>query len=220
MQLLGAQSLTIREFDQSVSEDKLTFPLADMFSLGAAISSLASTTNGTRKLYEAVIPPGKVLAQARDGSGALGTLLDGDNRIAGQPRFHEVNDVAQKASGASQMFMALAIMSINKSLEEIADNQKAIIAFLETDKQTQLKADLIDLSDIIREYQHNWNNQQFKANRENQVQDIKRNAEQSILFYREMVERDFTKKKFVRLNTEKALEDVQRKERLFKKIEK
>ena len=67
-------------------------------------------------------------------------------------RFHEVKDTAQKASGASQMFMALAIMSINKSLEEVADNQKTIIAFLETDKQTQLKADLIVLSDIIREY--------------------------------------------------------------------
>ena len=216
MELLGAESLSVREFDQSVSEDKLTFPLADMFSLGAAISSLASVASGTNKLYEAVIPAGKTLAQAKDNSGLLGTLLDENNQIAGQARFREVKGTAQKAASASQMFMALAIMSINKSLEEVADNQKTIIAFLETDKQTQLKADLIVLSDIIREYQHNWNNQQFKANRENQVQDIKRNAEQSILFYREMVEHDFAKKKFVRLNTEKELEDVQRKFRYYR----
>ena len=217
MELLGAESLSVQKFEHIITEDKLTFPLADMFSLGSVFSSLVTAMNGSKNLYEAVIPAGKVLAQAKDGSGSLGTLLNSETgQIAGQARFNKVDGIAQKASGASQLFMALAIMAINKSLEEVADNQKTIIAFLETDKQTQLEGDLVVLSEIIREYQHNWSNQQFRNNREMQVLDIKRSAEQNILFYREMVERELTKKKFVRLNTDKTLDDIQNKFRYYR----
>lgn len=216
MEILGAESLSVQNFDQIITDDKLTFPLADMFSFGSMFSSLVSAMSGSKNLYEAVIPAGKVMAQATDGSGGLGTLLDSKtNKIAGQARFHKVDDVAQKAAGTSQLFMALAIMAINKSLEEVAENQKSIIAFLEIDKQTQLEGDLVVLSDIIREYQHNWNNQQFKTNREMQVLDIKRSAEQNILFYREMVDRELSKKKFVRLNSDKVLNDIQNKFRYY-----
>ncbi len=217
MELLGAESLSVQKFEHIITEDKLTFPLADMFSLGSVFSSLVTAMNGSKNLYEAVIPAGKVLAQAKDGSGSLGTLLNSETgQIAGQARFNKVDGIAQKASGASQLFMALAIMAINKSLEEVADNQKTIIAFLETDKQTQLEGDLVVLSEIIREYQHNWSNQQFRTNREMQVLDIKRSAEQNILFYREMVERELAKKKFVRLNTDKTLDDIQNKFRYYR----
>ncbi len=107
--------------------------------------------------------------------------------------------------------MAMAIMAINKSLQNISENQKSILNFLETDKETQLKGDLITLSDIINEYQHNWNNQQYLSNREMQTLDIKRNAEQNILFYREMIEKKFGKKQFIHFDTAKTLNEVENK---------
>ncbi|MBR3437209.1 MAG: hypothetical protein IKG97_05590 [Lachnospiraceae bacterium] len=215
MEILGAESLSVQTFEHIITDDSLTFPLADMFSLGSVFSSLFSAMKGSEKLYKAVIPAGKVLAEAKDGSGSLGTLLDSGG-IAGQARFHEVDNVAQKASAAGQMFMALAIMAINKSLEEVANNQKKIIAFLETDKQTQLEGDLVVLSEIIGEYQHNWKNPQFLTNRENQVLDIKRAAEHNIMFYREMAENEINKKAFVRLDTQRDLNSVQNKFRYYR----
>ena len=85
--------------------------------------------------------------------------------IAGQARFHEVQGAARNASTISMMFMALAIMAVNKSLKEVAQNQKAILTFLEVDKQTKLKGDLIVLSDILADYHLNWDNRQYCSSR-------------------------------------------------------
>ena len=217
MEILGAESLQVQKFDSIITNDQLTFPLADMFSLGSVFSGIATAMSGSKELYQAKFSPGKMLAKAKDGSGFLGGLQDKKTKkIAGQARFQKVDDIAAKASGASQIFMALAIMAINKSLEEVAKNQKKIIAFLETDKETKLKGDLLILSEIIGEFQHNWDNPQFKNNRENQVLDIKRSAEQNILFYREMAENALSQRMFVRFDVDRALNYIQNKIRYYR----
>ena len=218
MEILGAESLTIKKWDEIVTTGMITYPLTDISSLGMAFSKVATAfskisevakSSGT--LYEAVIPAGKHLAVAKDGSGLLGTLIKDGKGLAGQARFREVGNAAQTAVSVSTVFMAMAIMAINKSLQYIAEAQKGIMSFLEVDKQTQLKGDLITLSDTIREYQHNWNNTQYLSNREMQVLDIKRSAEQNILFYREMIEKRFSKKQFMHIDTAKTISDVESK---------
>lgn len=218
MEILGTDDLTVKKWDEIVTADMITYPLADISSLGMAFSSVstafttiseAAKASGT--LYEAVIPTGTHLAVAKDGSGLLGTVIKDGKGLTGQARFKEVGKTVQAAGSVSTIFMAMAIMAINKSLKNISENQKSILSFLETDKETQLKGDLITLSDIISEYQHNWNNQQYLSNREMQTLDIKRNAEQNILFYREMIERKFGKKQFIHFDTAKTLNDVENK---------
>lgn len=216
MEILGTDDLTVKKWDEIVTADMITYPLADISSLGMAFSgvSTAFTTIGeaakaSGALYEAKIPTGAHLAKAK--GGLIGAVVKDGKGVIGQARFKEVGKTAQAAGNISTIFMAMAIMAINKSLQNISENQKSILSFLETDKETQLKGDLITLSDIISEYQHNWNNQQYLSNREMQTLDIKRNAEQNILFYREMIERKFGKKQFIHFDTAKTLNDVENK---------
>lgn len=222
LQITQAEALAIRDFDDFFPDKYVSFPLDEFKSLGVAFSSLAaaflsvSQGNGQGKvLYEATFPVAGKLAKAKDGSGLLGTIVN-KRGIAGQARFHEVESVTHTAGNASMLFMALAIMTINKALNNISENQKEIISFLEVDKQTQLKADLIILSDIIEDYQYNWDNSQYCKNREMQVLDIKRGAEQNILFYREMIEKKTSKQSFIHLDTAKTLNGIYSKFRYYK----
>ena len=175
---LGANSIEIKKWDEIVTSETISYPLTDFSCLGTAFTSLSSSfslLNNAAKangvLYEATFPVAGHLAAAKDGSGLLGTIIN-KKGIAGQARFREVGQVAQNAGGISMIFMSMAIMAINQSLKNIAENQKAIIGFLETEKQTQLKGDLSILTEVINEYQYNWNNTQWLSNRENQVLDI------------------------------------------------
>ena len=222
LQVTQANDLIVKDIDSLIPADCITFPLADLASLGtvfsslpAAFSSAAQAAGKGKVLYEATFPVAGKLAEAKDGSGFLGAIV-GKKGIVGQARFHEVKGAAEAAGGTSMMFMALAIMAINKSLKDISETQKEIISFLEIDKQTQLKGDLIILSEIIEDYQHNWKNCQYRSNREMQVLDIKRSAEQNILFYREMIEKKLGKQAFVHLDTTKALNEAQSKFRYYK----
>lgn len=220
LDITNAESLAIKEFEDFAPDKSVVFPLGDLASLGAMFSSLpiafsniAQTAGKSKVLYEAIFPVAGKLAQ-KDGYN-LGTII-GEKGIVGQARFKAVGTATKSASGVSMMFMALAIMAVNKALKDISANQKEIISFLEVDKQTQLKGDLIVLSDIIGDYQHNWNNEQYRANREMQVLDIKRSAEQNILFYREMIEKKLGKKTIIHLDTTKVLNDIQTKFRYYK----
>lgn len=223
MQAIGANALVERKWDEIVTSDTISYPLADISSIGTAFSSLstnltalshAAKASGT--LYEATFPVAGKLAAAKDGSGLLGTIIN-EHGIAGQARFKEVGKVANTSGGISTIFMAMAIMAINQSLKNIAENQKAILSFLETDKQTQLKGDLSILSDIINDYQFNWDNQQWLSNREIQALDIKRSAEQNILFYREMIEKKLNaKKQFISFATSKSLNELQGRFKYYK----
>lgn len=222
LQLTQADTLVVKDVNSFLPDEYVSFPLGELSSLGAlfsslpaAFSSLAQTNNSGKVLYLATFPVAGKLAAAKDGSGLLGTIVN-ENGVAGQARFHEVKDLAKATSGVSIMFMALAIMTINRSIKNISENQKEIISFLEIEKQTQLKGDLIILSEIIEDYQHNWNNIQYRTNREMQVLDIKRSAEQNILFYRETVEKKFAKRSFVHLDTAKELNSIQLKFRYYK----
>lgn len=225
LQITQAETLAIRDFDSNVLDNSISFPLGELASLGALFAALPNAfanvvqANGVGKLYEAIYPAGCHLAQEKGGVNFLGAIVKDGKGVVGQARFKEVQGAAQgatQAAGVSMMFMALAIMAINKSLKDISENQKSIMSFLEVDKESKLKADVIVLSDIIEDYQHNWNNEQYRTNREMQILDVKRDAEQNILFYREMIEKKLSKKSFVHIDTTKILSEIQNKFRYYK----
>ena len=223
MSIIGAASLAARQWDEMVTSGTVSFPLSELMSLGTAFSSISSsfkklsdTAKHSGTLYEAVFPVKGKLASAKDGSGLLGTIIN-KKGIAGQARFKEVGQTAKAASGIGAVFMAMAIMAINQSLKNISENQKAIIGFLDADKQTKLKGDLNTLSDIINDYQFNWDNSQWLSNREIQVLDIKRSGEQNILFYREMIEKKLgSKNRVVRFDASNSLNEIQGRFKYYK----
>lgn len=220
----NAETLSICDFEYKQLDNCTSFTFGELASLGAvfgnfpnAFSSVVQATKGPKVLYEATFPVAGKLAQAKDGRGFLGTIL-GKSGIVGQARFNPVTvgTTAQVASSTATMFMAVAIMAINKSLKEISKTQKDIISFLEIDKQSQLKGDLIVLTDIISDYQHNWNNDKYRNNREIQVLDIRRSSEQNILFYREMIDKTLSKQSFISFDISKILSKIQAEFRNYK----
>lgn len=114
------------------------------------------------------------------------------------------------------IFSAILIV-VNAKLEEIISREKSIVDFLEIDKQTELKANFLTLNTIVREYHHNFESEKFLTNREMQVLDIRRSAEHSILFYKEMAEKKVNAfRKGIHVEIDKALAEIQGRTQFYK----
>ena len=89
----------------------------------------------------------------------------------------------------TMLCMAVAIMAIEKKLDAIYQAQKDILAFLELQEEAKLKGNLNALADILNNYKFNWDNEKYKEHKHILVQDIKRETEQSIILYREQLQK-------------------------------
>lgn len=94
----------------------------------------------------------------------------------------------------TMLCMAVAIMTVEKKLEAIHQAQKDILAFLELKEQAKLKGNLNALADVLNNYKFNWDNDKYKDHKHLLVQEIKREAEQSIILYREQLTKFLSKK--------------------------
>lgn len=94
----------------------------------------------------------------------------------------------------TMLCMAVAIMAVEKKLDAIYEAQKEILAFLELKEEAKLKGNLNALADVLNNYKFNWDNDKYKDHKHILVQDIKREAEQSIILYREQLTKALSKK--------------------------
>lgn len=94
----------------------------------------------------------------------------------------------------SMLCMAVAIMAVEKKLDAIHEAQKEILAFLELKEEAKLKGNLNALADVMNNYKFNWDNVKYKDHKHILVQDIKREAEQSIILYHEQLTKVLNKK--------------------------
>ena len=117
-------------------------PFTEIAALGGSFASVVETmaTPAAEGLYRCVFPKGVTgtLAMAKDGSGALGTIMNGG--IAGQARWIPVDKVINPVS-VQVAFVAVAVLAVVKQVQDIKDGQKEIIDILERDKKSQLLAD-------------------------------------------------------------------------------
>lgn len=75
LQVTQAETLTVREFESQFLAECISFPIADLATLGTAFSALpsaftsvAKAAKGGKVLYEATFPVAGKLAKAKDGS--------------------------------------------------------------------------------------------------------------------------------------------------------
>jgi len=94
----------------------------------------------------------------------------------------------------TMLCMAVAIMAVEKKLDAILEAQKEILAFLELKEEAKLKGNLNALADVLNNYKFNWDNNKYKDHKHILVQDIKREAEQSIILYSEQLTKALRKK--------------------------
>lgn len=195
---------------ETALKEHTKFSFSDFSALGVAFSSLPKTfrtvtqTVDADGLYRCVFPDGVTgrPASFKDGSGNLGTIMDGNN-IVGQAHWIKADSQVLTTTipyNPTVLFMAMALMSIDKKLDKIQETQKEILRFLELDKESQIRGDLNTLTEILNNYKYNWDNEIYKTSKLDLVQHIKRSASGNIDFYRNKISAGSIKKKGIHIN--------------------
>ena len=151
-------------------------------------------TPAAEGLYRCVFPKGitGTLAMAKDGSGALGTIMN--DGIVGQARWIPV-DKAIGPACLKATLVAVAVLAVVKQIQDIKNGQKEIISILERDKKSQLLADYDLLASYMDDYKFYWENEASLVVNLNQVKNIKRNAMKDLRSYIEQIESMLSAKK-------------------------
>lgn len=200
------------EIELSSIEKKVAkVPLDKIANYGTNMAMVASTLSSVVKsasatggiLYRATDAAGNAvkLTQAfNDGSGLLGSVTDAVNGFQ-QFRFHEVAGAGQVASAINPVLIvaAAAIVQINMKLDAIQDTQKAMFDYLKAQDHAKQMGDLRQLAEVLNDYKYNWENENYRNDKVQLVQDIKRSAEQKIIQYHDLIEKEIAKESFLHL---------------------
>ncbi len=173
--------------------------------LSMAFQKVISGGESTSDLYKVTIPKGTHLAEFKNGSGNLGTVLDANNQISGQAALNPL------IFDPTMIFMAATLANINKKLDIIMEMQEELLEFLVQKERSSLKGDLNFLTDIINNYKFNWDNDKYKNSNHVKVLDIRQEAERKIDFYREQIISKTNKKSLFHSDQEvkKQLEEIE-----------
>ena len=210
---------------EAVLKGHIKISLSELSALGVGFASLPETfrtvtqTVDAEGLYRCVFPDGVTgkLAAFKNGSGNLGTIMDGNN-IVGQAHWIKADSQVMTTTipyNPTVLFMAMALMSIDKKLDKIQETQKEILRFLELDKESQIRGDLNTLTEILNNYKYNWDNELYKKSKLDLVQHVKRTASGNIDFYQNKISAGLAKKKGIHIskNAESLLTEL---DNLFK----
>lgn len=193
--------------------DYVNIPLSKLASLGM-IGSLfveqtqtVTTTLNTEGLFSAVIPKGMHLASAKDGSGNLGTLLDANNKLAGQARFKEVSGINATQTITAPInptiaAMSLMLLSIDKKLDTIQESQKEIISLIKTKEHGDIKGNIQYLYDILKDLKNYFTDEQYKKEYRLKIHDIIQDSYKYIETYKERLSEAIKKNRRFRISLE------------------
>ena len=173
-------------------------PLSRLPALGTAFEPIASAVQqvvggpgAATGLYKVTIPSGTHLAEFKSGIGNLGTVLNAENKIAGQAVLNPL------VCDPTMVFMAAALANIEKKLDAIQELQQEMMDFLVRKEKAEVRGNLVFLSEILENYRFNWNNERYKNSSHIKVFDIKQKAEQKIIDYRDQIKADIQKRSFL-----------------------
>ena len=126
-------------------------------------------------------------------------------------------------SGAAQtvpidptaIFMAAALASINMKLDAIQATQQEMFDYVKQRDESEMRADLVFLTDVFNTYKDSWNNDLYVQNHHAQALTCKRHAMANIDFYRQEIVAKTNEKDL--LHSDKKVEKKQEElERYFK----
>ncbi len=93
----------------------------------------------------------------------------------------------------AMLMMSAMLVTIEHKLDDIQETQKAILSFLEQDKQAEQQADLRFLSDTLNGYKYNWDNEQYLQSHHIKALDIKQTADKNVGFYQKQISAEILK---------------------------
>lgn len=195
--------------EEIIKKSKFKYSLDELSSLGsgftvaaAAIAEAAKNANSTEGLYRCYFPDGVTgkLAAFKDGSGLLGTIVN-KSGIKAQARFVPVEGASVIMSVQPvTLAVAIAMLNVNKKLDEIKERNEEILHFLHQDKESELEGSINSLADTLEQYRFNSDNESWKNAKLSAVTLIKGKAESNIIFYRKEISDVLEKRKMLRGN--------------------
>ncbi len=220
-----ALDLTDVEFLPYLPEEHLKdatyqkYPLSNLTALGVsvqpltvAIQNIVGGGAGKSGIYY-VKTYGKTMFEANDGSGRIGSLKSASGAVGGGQA-----KMTQIPLDPTMIFMSAALMNIEMQLANIQEMQQEMMDFLKAQEKAKLRGDINTLIDVLNNYKFNWENETYKTNKHILVQDIRRDAEQSIQLSQDRLQSALSKRDLIANNqkvkakvdkTEEALKDYQ-----------
>lgn len=175
-------------------------PITEIGSIGAGMSSLptvfrtatAQMVTSTGNLYE--LTNGITLKAASDGSGLLRGFEMGANGISQQGLFKSVEGLNTTVKttmpiNPATMCMAVAIIGLDKKMDRIIEIEQKLLDHIVAKERAQLRNNIDFLSEMLRDYKFNWNNDRFLNSNHVMALQIKREAGAYIKKYRELIEK-------------------------------
>lgn len=174
------------------------YPIANLTALGVGLEPLASAVQsvlthgaaGGSGIYH-VNTKGLQMFQSKQGAGFIGSLATEGGAVGGGQAV-----MTPLMCNPTMLFMAAALMNIEKKLDSIQELQEEMMDFLKAKEKAKLRGDLNVLNDVMNNYRFNWNNEKYKTNKHILVQDIRKEAEQSIQLYRDQIQKKLSKDGF------------------------
>ncbi|MCH4207755.1 MAG: hypothetical protein LKF79_05160 [Solobacterium sp.] len=193
-QVMNVQYLAEVPEEQLQLEACEKYPISNLSALGVGFQPLVSavqsiTTGAGGSGIYFVNTKGKTMMQFKDGSGFLGSLIGKDGAVGGGQA-----SLTQLPCDPTMFCMAAALANIEKKLDDISKMQQEMMDYLKVAERAKLRGDLNILIDVLNNYKFNWNNEKYKTNKHILVQDIRKDAEQSILLHRDLINKKLSKK--------------------------
>ena len=212
------------------NDDRYTkIPFGQLASLGVGLSGIGVMAQTF--MASGGAGSGEVLYRIANSDTAKGTL----QMIKGQPgatygTYMQDGVFSNRAvfeqvagSGAAQtvpidptaIFMAAALASINMKLDAIQATQQELFEYVKQRDESEMRADLVFLTDVFNTYKDSWNNDLYVQNHHAQALTCKRHAMANIDFYRQEIVAKTNEKDL--LHSDKKVEKKQEElERYFK----
>ena len=183
----------VPELDLSMST-ATKIPLANLSALGVAFQPLTSAIQTAVSgaagsgLYF-VNTMGKQMFTTSGGTEFIGSLKSATGMVGGgQARMTAL------ACDPTMLFMAAALMNIEKKLDVIKETQEEILEFLVEKERATLQGNLNVLGEVMTNFKYNWSSDTYKQSKIILIQQIKKEAEGSIILYRSQISKKLKKR--------------------------
>ena len=223
--LLELEYYPVVETENVDLHQSLKIPFASMAAFGASLASLSSSfrtitqtiNSSTQGLYRMIIPGSATGTLVEKNGITLGNMVGADGHtFSDRARFIQVgnNPISVATTmpfNPTVLFMASALMSIEKKLDSIQETQQEIFEFIKEDKKSKLQGNIEFLQDVLEKYKFNWDNETYISSMYTKVQDIQQESIQNVSFYRTQIQRILSQKGIVvsRQDVKKQLQKIQ-----------
>jgi hypothetical protein len=207
----------------------MSVPITELSSLGAGVASLIPQLNTITQTKSvdasgfytlANAAAGDTLKAAKDGTywGSLKCADGSSKMLKVQSADSMIETTKTTMINPANMMMAVALYSIEKELGTIADLEKQILSFLETEKESEIEADVETLMKMAEQYKYSWDNEKLVTNNHKLVKDIQRTARKNMKIYQKQLADSLKAKHFTlaQLTVNNELGELEKKFKYFR----